>query len=204
MVLMAVLLLLAAQHELEEKSERIQTLLHAGKFDEAEPLVRECLKQAPEEIYFLGQLDMVLNGQGKFGDADALRDRIRKLWEQKYKEKWIAKGAPVSESSWARMITTSKEYYVIGTEYFIPRLLEGANHDDPLALFAFSKVIALPKQGSGPARILQLNKTRNENNYFLEEYSESAIIMAAKYGRNEPDIRAVVTDAVRYLDRKSK
>jgi hypothetical protein len=143
--LMAVLLVLAAQLE-------------------AEPLVRECLKQ--EEIYFLGQLDMVLNGQGKFGDADALRDRLRKLWEQKYKEKWIAKGVPVSESSWARMITTSKEYYVIGTEYFIPRLLEGANHDDPLALFAFSKVIALPKQGSGPARILTVEQNKKRKQLF--------------------------------------
>ncbi len=102
------------------------------------------------------------------------------------------------------MITTSKEYYVIGAEYFIPRLLEGNNRDDPLALIAFYKVIAFPKQGSGPARILQLNKARSEKNYFLEEYAEGAIVMAALYGRNEPDIRAVVTDAVAHLDRKSK
>lgn len=187
-----------------EKSERIQTLLRAGKFDEAEPLVRECLRQAPEEIYFLGQLDMVLNGQGKFGDADELHDRIRKLWEQKYKEKWIAKGAPVAESSWARMITTSKEYYVIGAEYFIPRLLEGNNQDDPLALIALYKVIALPRQGSSPARILQLNKARSEKDYFLEEYSEGGIIMAAIYGRNKPDMRTVVADAVSYLDGENK
>ena len=63
--------------DLEQESEKIQALLRAGKFDAAEPLARECIRQVPEEIYFLGQLEMVLNGQGKFREADELRERIR-------------------------------------------------------------------------------------------------------------------------------
>jgi hypothetical protein len=62
---------LSGQEGLVDKSKKIEHFLLNGKFDEAEPLVRDCLRQAPEEIYFLSQLDMVLNGQGKYHDADA-------------------------------------------------------------------------------------------------------------------------------------
>jgi hypothetical protein len=188
-----------AQQDLREKSERIQALLYEGKFAAAEPIARDCVAQAPEEIYFLSQLDMVLNGQGKFQDADELRDRIRKLWEEKYKETWLAKGAPVSESSWARMLTTSKQYNVIGTEYFLPRLLEGKK-DDRVAVHAFYKVIAVPGDNHGSSRILQLDRSGTEKNYFLEEYSVGRITMAATYAEQKPDIRTVLKDAVAYLD----
>ncbi len=198
-VLLLVLAAGSAQQDLSERAQKTQALLHTGKFAEAESLARECVGQAPEEIYFLSQLDMALNGQGKFRDADELRDRIRKLWERKYKEKWIAKGAPVSESSWARVIATAKDYYVIGAEYFVPRLL-GGKKDDQLALHAFYKVIAVPKEGGGRSRILELDKSRVERNYFLEEYSAGSVILATTYGANKPDIRAVVSDAVVYLD----
>jgi hypothetical protein len=185
--------------DLGEKSEKIQALLRTGKFDDAEPLVRECIRQLPEEIYFLGQLEMVLNGQDKFREADEFRDRIRKLWEKNYKAKWIAKGSPVGESSWARVVGSSKDYDVFGVEYFVPRLLEGTDRD---ALIAYYKVIALPKQGNGSSRIFQLDKSANEKHYFLEEFSESAISMAQMYGNEMPDIRTVVRDAISYLDGK--
>jgi len=107
----------------------------------------------------------------------------------------MAKGAPVPGSSWARVIATSQEYHVIGTEYFIPQLIEGKK-DGPFALYAFFKVIAFPKEGGGTSRILQLNKSKEEKNYFLEEYSERSIIMAKSYGAGKPDIRAVVSHAV--------
>jgi hypothetical protein len=198
-----VLVALRGQDDLREKSKRLQAFLFAGKFDEAEPLVRESLRQVPEEIYFLSQLDMVLNGQGKYRDADHVRDRIRTIWEKKYKDKWIAKGAPISESSWSRIMAASKDYYVNGAEYFIPRVLEGRS-DDPLAIVAFYKVIALPKEGSGPPRIFQLDKARAETNYFLEEYAGRRTSMVATYKNKKPDIRALVPDAVAYLDRKGK
>ena len=93
-----------SESDLEQKSEKIQALLRAGKFNEAEPLARECIQQLPEEPYFLAQLGIVLNGQGKFREADELRDKIRKVWERDYKAKWIANGSPVGESSWARVV----------------------------------------------------------------------------------------------------
>lgn len=100
-------------------------MLKSGKFDQAEPLARECLQQEPEEIYFLSQLEMALNGQRKFQQADELAEQTRRLWKSKYKDKWIARGSPASESSWARTITTTEDYYVIGTEYFMPHMLAG-------------------------------------------------------------------------------
>jgi hypothetical protein len=191
-----------SQSDLEQKSEKIQALLRTGKFNEAEPLARECVQQLPEEIYFLGQLEMVLNGQGKFREADELRDKIRKVWERDYKAKWIAKGSPVGESSWARVVGSSKEYDVFGAEYFVPRLLEGS--DRKHGLVAFYKVIAFPKTADGASRIFQLNKSANEKHYFLEEFSDKAISMAKMYGNELPDIRAVVADAIGYLDSKNK
>lgn len=193
-----------SESDLEQKSEKIQALLRAGKFNEAEPLARECVQQLPEEIYFLGQLEMVVNGQGRFREADELRDKIRKLWETDYKSKWIANGSPVGESSWARVVGFSKEYDVFGVEYFVPRLLEGSDRKDPSALIAFYKVIAFPKTTNGPSQIFQLDKSANEKHYFLEEFSDTAISMAKMYGNELPDIRAVVADAIGYLDGKNK
>ena len=192
-----------SKSDLDQKSEKIQVLLRAGKYDEAEPLVRECIRQMPEEIYCLGQMEMVLNGQSKFRQADELRDRIRKLWEEDYKANWIAKGSPVGESSWARVVGFSKEYAVFGAEYFIPRLFEGSAKD-PSALIAYYKVIAFPKTGNGPSRIFQLDKSAIEKHYFLEEFSDEAISLSKMYGNQIPDIRAVVADTIAYLDGKKE
>jgi len=193
-----------SESDVEQKSEKIQALLRAGKFNEAEPLARACIQQLPEEIYFLGQLEMALNGQGRFHEADELRDKIRKVWERDYKAKWIAKGSPVGESSWARVVGFSNEYDVFGVEYFVPRFLEGSDRKDPGALIAFYKVIAFPKTANGPSRIFQLDKSANEKRYFLEEFSDKSISMAKMYGNELPDIRAVVADAIGYLDGKHK
>ena len=186
--------------DVKEKSEKIQALLQAEKFNEAEPLVRESIRQLPNEIYFLAQLEVVLNGQGKFRDADELRNRIRALWERNYRSEWIAKGSPVGESSWLRVVSSSKDYHVFGVEYFVPRLIEGAGPKDPLALFAYYKVIAVPKTGNGPSRVFQLNKSKSEKAYFLEEFSDNTITLDSTYGTEIPDIRTVVGDAARYLD----
>lgn len=99
---------------------------------------------------------------------------------------------------------SSKDYDVFGVEYFVPRLLEGADRKDRLALIAYYKVIALKKQGNGPSRIFQLNKSANEEHYFLEEFSQKAISMAEMYGNEMPDIHTVVRDAISYLDGKKE
>jgi TonB family protein len=184
----------------KEKSDKIQALLREGKFDEAEPLARECIRQVPADISFLGQLERILNGQGNFREADELRDQVRTLWEKNYKAEWIAKGSPLGESSWTRFAGSSKDYDVFGLEYFVPRILW---RGDP-ALIGYYEVIALPKLGSGPSRLFELDKYANEKDYFLEEFSENAISMAEMYGNKMPDIRTAVRDAISYLDGKKE
>lgn len=206
-VLPAVVMVLApalvAQDDLSRKAQQIGELLRSGQFSNAEPLVRECLKQAPHDIYFLGQLEMALNGQGKYAEDDQVAANVRQIWASEYKEEWLAKGSPVAESSWARIMISTKDYYAIGVEYFLPHLVEG----DPTAkdkksnLMADYKVIALPKQKDAGSRIFQLNKTAWEKLYWLEEYSRESITTVHTYAV-KPDIRAVTKAVADYLDQK--
>jgi hypothetical protein len=98
------------------------------------------------------------------------------------------------------MIST-KDYYAIGVEYFMPHLVEG----DPTAkdkrsnLMADYKVIALPKRQDAGSRIFQLNKTAWEKLYWLEEYSRESINTVHTYAV-KPDIRAVTKAVADYLD----
>jgi hypothetical protein len=204
-VFLALTLVLAitvpAQDDLSQKSQVIEDLLKSGEFEKAEPLARECLRQVPHEIYFLGQLEMSLNGQGKHREANDLAANIRQIWKSEYKEGWIAKGSPVAESSWARIMTASRDYYVIGTEYFMPHLVEGDPKSKSTSLWADYKVIALPKRKDGGSRIFMLDKAAPEKNWFLEEYSERDIVMVAAYGKEKPDIRDLAKKVVDYLDR---
>jgi hypothetical protein len=206
-VLAALTLLLAttllAQDDLSQRSELIENLLKSGEFEKAEPLVRDCLRQVPHEIYFLGQLEMSLNGQGKYAEADQVAARVRQIWKSEYKEQWIANGSPVAEASWARIMVSSKDYYVIGTEYFMPHLVGGdaAAKDKTLTLMAYYKVIALPKGRDGISRIFMLDKTASEKRYFLEEFSTKAILMVATYGNEKPDIRTLTKVVADYLDK---
>jgi hypothetical protein len=192
-----------AQDGLSEKAELIGNLLRSGEFEKAEPLVRECLREAPHEISFLGQLEMSLNGQGKYAEADEVAARVREIWKSEYKEQWIAKGSPSGEASWARIIISSKDYYVIGTEYFVPHLVEG----DPTAkdkgsnLMADYKIIALPKRKGSDSRIFLLDKTVSEKRYFLEEFSAGKIAMVRTYGNEKSDIRSLTKVVADYLDK---
>jgi len=194
-----------SQDEPSQKSQEIGNLLRSEEFAKAETMARQCLLQSPDDINFLSQLEMSLNGQQKYEEADQVAARVRQIWKSKYKEEWIAKGSPVAESSWARVITSSKNYYVIGTEYFMPHRLGGdpTGNDKEFALIASYKIIATPKRENGSSRIFMLDKTASENNYFLEEFSGKAIVMVAAYGRREPDIRVLAKTVVDYLDGSS-
>lgn len=206
-VLAAIALLLAttllAQNDLSQRSELIENLLKSGEFEKAEPLVRECLRQVPHEIHFLGQLEMSLNGQGKYAEADKVAASVRQIWKREYKEQWIANGSPVAEASWARVMISSRDYYVIGTEYFMPHLVGGdpAAKDKTFTLMADYKVIALPKRKDDVSRIFMLDKTASEKHYFLEEFSAKAILMVATYGNEKPDIRTLTKVVADYLDK---
>ncbi len=175
---------LRAQSDLVQKSETIGALLQAGKFDEAEPLVRDCLRQVPEDIHFLARLDMVLNGQGKYHEADEVHDRIRNIWERDQKQKWTANGGLIADSYWTRVIAFSQEYYVLvlGAEYFItPREGEGAT-----ALVFYYRVTAFSKDSRKKSRIFELDKGIGEENYFLEEHDKARWTMVAIYRKTSP------------------
>jgi hypothetical protein len=193
---------LLAQDDLSQIAELIENLLKQGEFEKAEPLARECLWQVPHEIYFLGQLEISLNGQGKYVEADQVAARVRQIWKSEYKEHWIAEGSPVAESSWARVIIFSKDYYLFGTEYFMPHLVGGdpKHKNEAFDLMADYKVIARPKQGGGASRIFMLDKTGSEKRYFLEEFSAKQITLVATYGNEKPDIRTLTKKVADYLD----
>jgi hypothetical protein len=194
---------LLAQVDLSQRAELIGNLLKSGQFEKAEPLVRECLREVPHEIPFLSQLEMSLNGQGKYAEADQVAARVRQIWKSEYKEQWIANGSPVAEASWARIMITSRNYYVIGTEYFLSHQVEG----DPTAkdkasnLMVDYKLIALPKRKGNVSRIFMLDKTASEKRYFLEEFSAGQITMVATYGNEKPDIRTLTKVVADYLDK---
>ncbi len=179
--------------------------MKSGEFAKAEPLVRECLREVPQEIYFLGQLEMSLNGQGKYDEADQVAARVRQIWKTEYKEKWIADGSPVATASWARIMIFSRDYYVIGTEYFIPHsvYMDPPPKSKGLALMADYKVIARPRRKDGVSRIFMLDKSAYEKHYFLEEFSANAILMVATYGNEKPDIRTLTKVVADYLDKGS-
>jgi hypothetical protein len=206
-MLSALALLLAttllAQDNLSQRAEVIGNLLKSGQFEKAEPLVRECLRQVPHEISFLGQLEMSLNGQGKYAEADQVAASVRQIWKSEYKEQWIANGSPIAEASWARIMISSKDFYVIGTEYFMPHLVEGdpTAKDKTFDLMADYKVIALPKVKGTVSRIFMLDKTASEKHYFLEEFSAGKITMVATYGNEKPDIRTLTKVVADYLDK---
>ena len=189
--------------DLSRRADAIDNLLRSGKFQEAEPLVRECLLQSPHEIHFLGQLEMSLNGQGKYAEDDQVAANVRQIWASEYTEEWLAKGSPVAQSSWARIMISTRDYYAIGVEYFLPHLVEGdpAAKDKKSNLMADYKVIALPKRKDTGSRIFQLNKTAWEKQYWLEEYSSESITTVHVYAV-KPDIRAVTKAVADYLDQK--
>ena len=183
--------------DLNKASETIQELIFAGKFDEAEPLVRQCLQHVPEELYFLSQLDIVLNGQGKYHAADELRNQIRDIWERHHKATWLAKGSPVSDATWARMIIPAEAYYVVGTEYFQPEVI-----GSEFTITSFYKIIALPKSQDKETRIFKLEmSTLVEEFYVLRElFPDGGGQQIIPYGDKKPEFRTLVKDAATYLD----
>ena len=186
------------EDDLNQISRIIQTFIFARRFEEAEPYVRKVLQRVPEELYFLSQLDIVLNGQGKYQEADELRNHIRSIWESKYKANWIAKGSPVAEATWARMIVSTPKYEIIGAEYFQPEVIGTS----PFTITSFYKIIVLPKSKAHMTRVFKLEMSKLvEEFYVLRELIQNGggrqII---PYGINKPQLQQLLTDAMGYLD----
>lgn len=200
---MALVPVLGAQCPLDVEwhSQTIESLMMTGKFDDAEPLVHKRIQEAPNNINSLELLEVLMNGQHKFHEADEVRTQIRTLWLQQCKKDWIAKGSPTEESHWWRMASQSKDYYVVGSEYFLPQIIEGDPRDRS-ALIGYYRILGYPTAG-GRARLFLLNHAKTEKDYFLEEFSRDKITMASSYAKM-PDLRVVVADVVKYLDRTTR
>jgi hypothetical protein len=188
----------ASADDCVKQADQMQQLLFAGEYTKVEPAIRKCVEMHPKEVVFLSKLDIVLNGQGKYSEASKLRKQILDIWHQYYEADWRAKGSPVRESSWARMIVSTKDYNVIGVEYFVPQLL---NEDPPLK--AFYKVIALPRSQDMKARLFKLEMSQWDDTRFhvLREQLESGGKQIVQYGDKRPAFHRMVKDAAAYLEK---
>lgn len=183
------------------QEDQMQQLLFAGEYTRAEPGIQKCIARHPREVAYLSKLDIALNGQGKYIEADALREQILAIWHQYYEADWRAKGSPVRESSWARMILSTKDYDVIGVEYFVPQIL---NEDPPLE--ALYKVIALPRSEDNKARLFKLEKSQFDDTgfYVLREQFENGGKQIVQYGDEQPAFHRMVNDAAAYLEKQEQ
>lgn len=184
-----------------QKSRKIQELIFASQFKQAEPLVRSCLDKGSDELYFLSQLDIVLNGQGNHGAADRVRNQILETWHQKHEAEWRAKGSPVAQATWARMVSSSHEYYVIGAEYYVPEVLGS----EPPQIMVYYKMIALPKVEGKQPRLFKLEMSELVSKFYvLRETFRRGGRQVIPYGESKPDLRQVVTDTINYLDSENR
>jgi len=187
----------ANELDLNQKALEAQDLIFAEKYVEAEVVIRECLKVEPENMGFLSKLDIVLNGQGKYTDADSIRDQILEIWIKKHRDKWLADGSPVARATWARMIAETKKSIVIGVEYYQPEVI---GTDFPIT--TFYKIIVHPKKKGDKPRVFKLEMSNLDRVYYvlrelhLDTGGGAQII---PYGSKKPGFRQVFQDAVRYL-----
>jgi hypothetical protein len=185
--------------DLPKTAEVIQTLISAGKFAEAEPFVQKCLKEAPDDLYFLSQLDMVLHGRHKDQEAEKLGIRIHSLWKAKHESQWIAKGSPVAEATWARMFIPGQKYNIVLSEYFRPEMI-GA---PPLTITSYFKVIVLLKSAGHESRVFKLEMSKlTEEFYVLRELTgqRDEGRQTISYGSQKPTLRRLADDVVAYLN----
>lgn len=199
MAVMATAIDAYASADCRVEAVNFRKLIYAGQFKEAEPSVRDCLERHPEDLGFLSSLDVVLNGQGRYDDADKVRDQILEIWKRDYKAKWIENGSPVGESSWARMVMQSKDYHVIGTEYYTP---EPLGEKKPPMIVSFYKLLAFPEAEGGKTRLFKLEMSDIIGKYYVlrESFGDGGGAQRIPYGDEKPELRRVVKEAVSFLD----
>jgi hypothetical protein len=187
-----------ADGDCKNEAAQIQQFIFTEKFKEAEPIVRKCLGEFPESLAFLANLDVVLNGQEKFKASEKVRDRILKIWHRDYEADWIAKGSPVREATWARMIIQSRDYYVVGAEYYTPEPLG----NEPSFILSYYKLIAFPKVEGEEARLFKLEMSDIVGKYHVlrESFANGGGAQIIPYGEEKPALHRVVKEAVSWLD----
>ena len=191
----------AEELDLNQRALDAQNLIFAEKYEEAEAVIRECLKVVPENLHFLSQFDIVLNGQGKYTDADKLSDQIRKVWIENHRDKWLADGSPVARATYARMVVPTRKYTVIGAEYYQPEVI-----GTDATITSFYKVIVYPRENGEEPRLFKLEMSNLvEEYYVLRELhlDGSGGTQVIPYGPKKPEFRQVLQDAVRYLSEEN-
>jgi hypothetical protein len=187
----------ADELDLNQRALDAQDLIFAEKYERAEVVIRECLKVAPKDLNLLSKLDIALNGQGKYPDADNIRDQIREIWIENHRDKWLADGSPVARATWARMVVQTKNYFVIGVEYYQPEVI---GTDFPIT--SFYKIIVHPKIKGDKPRVFKLEMSNLDRAYYVlrELYlKRGGGAQIISYGSKKPEFRQVLRAAVRYL-----
>jgi hypothetical protein len=172
--------------------------LWEGDGEAAEPLIRACLKQDADSILVLAQLDIALNAQKKYDEADEVAARIRAIWNRDMLADWVKRGSPVAEGSWARILVVSRDYGIAGAAYYEPQKL-GAKEPRITNYFKF---IVFPKDTTrNKTRLFKLEMSNLlEPYHVLREVLEDGGRQAIPYGRKKPTIQSAAQDLVKYLD----
>lgn len=198
--LMAGTLSYARVDDCERQEKQMDQLLFSGKFNRAEPVIRKCIEKHPKKIIYLSKLDIVLNGQGKYTEAEKHRKYILDTWHRYIKTDWQQKGSPLTDNSWKRMILPMQNNILIGTEFFEPFLI----NNNP-RINAYYKLYALPRSQNKRTRIfmLELKQEGETNNYELREHYiprfgvDSGLII--RYGNKRPAMHRTVKELAVFL-----
>ena len=189
--------------DLQQTSIKINDLLFNNKINEAEPLTRECIKAAPNDIYFLSRLEIILNAQNKFKEADELSKKIHTIWEKSFDET-DGKNANTKytrNDQHLRVIGHAVKYTILGAEFFQHVKMKWR---PPLFnTYLVYTLSAFPKsEGSAERRfVLEKNHTIKMTSYLLKEYLPNGEKnMFFLYDAQQPHIREVANDVIEFLN----
>jgi len=194
-----------AEINLKEASITINDLLFKYKYNDAERLIRKCIKQKPTAIYFLSRLEVVLNAQNKYKEADELSTKIDSIWATSHKENKKTHNNSPDTSNHIRVLVPAKEYNVWGAEFFQPVKMKL-----PLSTFKIELLYTLtasPKSKTTEKRhfVLEMDFAGVEKSYVLKEWlANGKQHMFFSYGTQKPHIREVANDVVEYLNKETK
>lgn len=189
---------LNAADSMEDRARSVDALIKQQKYAEAEKALVSIIADHPRELFFYSQMDIALNGQKKYAEAEAVRTKLLKVWIDYYKDQWIKKGKPKGESAWARMVDQSSVYHIIGCEYFEPERM-----GDDAVITNYFKILAINKKNKDDFRVFKLEMSDIIGKYYvLCEYSETAHSQIIPYGDAMPTLRVIMEDLKKVLDKK--
>jgi len=177
-----------------------QELLYLGNYSEALEYVNQCLEQEPRNLAFLANLDIIYNGTGEYEKAEKLKNEIKEIWKKDKKELWLKKGSPKSESTWARYLRKTGDYYVIGTEYFEPEVVG----DEVARITNYYKIIMQPTSANTGHRLFKLEMSDLVGKYHvLSEFKDDRIEQVIPYGSIMPSFQQLMKDFEKYLTKNN-